>query len=81
MAHVVRPQGRVGLTYRAETEVLGTSHLQSSGGGLILVSEDFYEDFAQAAADLRDRMSRQEFAKRLSNPYLAIPRPKVEDGR
>ena len=73
MAHVVRPQGKIGFTHRAESRRLGTLHLQLSGSVLALVSEDFHEDFAKAASQLRDRMSKGEFKKGLTDGYLAVP--------
>jgi hypothetical protein len=81
MAHIVSPQGKVGFTHREESERLGTSHLQLSQGSLALVSEDFYEDFARAAANLRDRMERDEFTKRLTDCYLAVPQTRADEGQ
>lgn len=74
MAHIIRPQGHVAFTTRAESVTDGTKHLavHQPTGKLILISESFLEDFENAARDVKAKMSTGTFSKKLTDPYLPI---------
>lgn len=49
MAHIIRPQGNIGLIGKAGAQGAGRSHLELLNNHCILLTaEDFYEDFAKA---------------------------------
>lgn len=73
MTHIIRPQGDVAFTCRAESQAEGTPHLQVAAGTnkLVLVSEDFYEDFVAATDKLISNWEKLAM-KDLRGPYLEI---------
>lgn len=74
MAHIMRPQGRVGFTTQAESVTDGTTHLQilTPDDKLVLVSETFYADFADATKKMKHHMNAGAYTKKLSDHYLPI---------
>lgn len=49
MAHIIRPQGNIGLIGKAGAQGAGRSHLELFNNDCILLTaEDFYDDFAKA---------------------------------
>jgi hypothetical protein len=74
MAHIMRPQGKVGFTTEAESKQDGTSHLQvdASTKKLVLVSENLLSDFKSAVTTLKTHMAAGAYLKKLSDDYLTI---------
>ncbi len=74
MAHIMRPQGKVGFTTLAESKQDGTSHLQveSNTGKLVLVSESLLSDFKDAVTALKTHMTAGAYMKKLSDDYLTV---------
>lgn len=74
MAHIMRPQGRIAFTTQAESITDGTQHLQvfTGTGKLVLVSEIFYADFAEACKKMKHRMLAGKYSKKLTDQYLTI---------
>lgn len=74
MAHIMRPQGKVGFTTLAESKKDSTSHLQvdSKTGKLVLVSESLLSDFKAAATALKTHMKAGAYLKKLSDDYLTV---------
>jgi hypothetical protein len=58
MAHLVRPQGKVAFTGRGEALEAGLKHLTvyTPQDKLVIVVEEFFDDFAVACDDLRRRL-------------------------
>ena len=74
MAHVIRPQGKVAFTTQSESIIDNTQHLcvEKNTKKLILVSEAFYSDFAEACKKMKNHMSADAYPKKLSDVYLPI---------
>lgn len=74
MAHIMRPQGRVAFTHHQESIQEGTRHLQIQPeiDKLVLISENFYCDFADACRKLKQEMRDGKFTKKLTDIYLPI---------
>ena len=74
MAHVMRPQGEIGFTSHSESIAENTQHLviQPETDKLILISETFYADFADACRKLKQDMREGKYSKKLSDEYLTI---------
>ena len=54
--HQLRPGGKILLTHREESKIEGTIHLNSvASGAIVLVLEDFFDDFENAANRLIKR--------------------------
>jgi hypothetical protein len=81
MAHVLRPQGRIGFVGRSEALHLGILHLQKvpyeNTALLVLVLEDFYDDFADACRKAKNRIKKKSHAK-LNRGYLTFYRSNGE---
>ena len=61
MAHIIRPQGNIGLIGKAGAKHAGRTHLDLlNNQTILLTAEDFYDDFAEACqlllADLPSKM-------------------------
>ncbi len=73
MAHVLRPQGRIGFTGRADKN--GAQHLQIVNEGgvelLVLVLEEFFKDFKEACRKAKNQLKKKSHPK-LSRGYLMI---------
>lgn len=74
MAHIMRPQGKVAFTTHIESIQDGTQHLevQTDMDQLILISETFYHDFANACRKLKQEMRAGDYHKKLTDEYLSI---------
>ena len=74
MAHIIRPQGKVAFTTHNESITDNTHHLcvEKNTQKLILVSEAFYSDFAEACKKMKNHMSAGAYPKKLSDEYLPI---------
>ncbi len=74
MAHIMRPQGKVAFTTQAESLTDGTQHLQvyATLDKLVLVSETFYADFAEACNKMKQHMAARAYTKQLTDQYLPI---------
>jgi hypothetical protein len=74
MAHIMRPQGKIAFTSHAESVLDKTQHLEvhTELGKLILISESFYFDFADACRKLKQDMSANRYSKKLTDEYLPI---------
>ena len=74
MAHIMRPQGRVAFTTHLESVSDGTYHLQVLPGidKLVLISETFYSDFAEACKKMKQHMEAGAYTKKVSDQYLPI---------
>ncbi len=77
MAHIMRPQGSISFACRQNTRCAGQNHLALIGGStLILVAEDFYDDFAKACELLLVELPRKT-TRKFTDTYLPtweIPR-------
>jgi hypothetical protein len=71
IAHVMRPSGKVLFTSRDESLQDQTHHFQLISDQLLLVCEDFYDDFASACQALIDQLPNLTSPK-LQQPYLVI---------
>lgn len=72
MAHIIRPQGSIGLIGKAGAQGAGYAHLdQTPSGTLIMTAEDFYEDFAQACDLLIADLPSKTDAK-FAGTYLPV---------
>lgn len=73
MVHVLRPNGRIGFTGKGDGRA--AQHLQLVKEGdveiLVLVLEDFFEDFKEACRKAKNQMLRSRHPK-LSRGYLAV---------
>lgn len=74
MAHIMRPQGKVAFTTQSESIVDGTQHLQvvAAIDKLVLVSETFHTDFAEACKRMKQHMAAGAYTKKLTDQYLPI---------
>lgn len=74
MAHIMRPNGKVAFTTHLESVTDGTQHLQifTVLDKLVLVSETFYCDFAEACKKTKQKMAAGAYAKNLKDLYLPI---------
>jgi len=79
MAHVLRPQGRIGFIGRTEAREMRVSNLQAVNYEarklLVLVLEDFFDDFAEACRKAKNRIKKKSHAK-LDRGYLVFYRAK-----
>lgn len=77
MAHVLRPQGRIGFIGRTEAREMRVSHLQPVDHEgrrlLVLVLEDLFDDFSEACRKAKNRIKKKSHAK-LGRGYLAFYR-------
>ena len=71
VAHVMRPSGKVLFISRAESVQDQTHHFQIINDQLLLVCEDFYDDFDTACKALIDQLPNLTSPK-LQQPYLVI---------
>jgi hypothetical protein len=71
IAHVMRPIGKVLFTSRDESTQDQTHHFQIINDQVLLVCEDFYDDFAIACQALIDQLPKLTSPK-LQQPYLVI---------
>jgi hypothetical protein len=71
VAHVMRPSGNVLFTSREESVQDQTHHFQIINDQLLLVCEDFYDDFAMACRALIDQLPSLTSPK-IQQPYLVI---------
>ncbi len=74
MAHIMRPQGSVAFTTQAESVTDGTHHLKvfAGTGKLVLVSETFYADFAEACKEVKQRMVAGKYSKTITDQHMTI---------
>lgn len=69
LAHVSKPNRGIGLTHQDEAAKFKTKHLQKTNTDqLILISEEFFEDFKRACNTVLNRSEKD-----LTKPFLAIP--------
>jgi len=71
MAHIVRPVGHIGLIGRGNAKEESVVHLTLDKGRLVLVAEDFYEDFEKACHILLGDLPAMPAAK-LKGIYLPV---------
>jgi len=73
MSHVLRPAGKVAFTTKKESKIDGTKHLEvaKETGKLILVIEEFYEDFHRACKKCKNCI-REKTHSKLKEDYLTI---------
>lgn len=71
IAHVMRPGGKVLFTSRDESVQDQTHHFQIINDQLLLVCEDFYDDFGTACQSLIDQLPNLSSPK-LEQPYLVV---------
>ena len=71
VAHVMRPTGKVLFTSREESVHDQTHHFQIINDQLLLVCEDFYDDFATSCQALIAQLPSLTGPK-LQQPYLVI---------
>lgn len=84
MTHMVTPKPYVGLTHRQEAKHFGTEHLKLydtvDGNGktykqLILIAEDYYNDFETACFTIIDKITKQEFQHpKMYREHLRTPK-------
>lgn len=76
MAHLIRPQGKVAFTTRTEADDEGSKHLEihASEDKLILVVEDFYDDFAAGCELLRKKLPKMTHSK-LKEVFIPVWKP------
>lgn len=74
MAHVMRPQGKIAFTTHSESITDNTQHLHvlASLDKLVLISEPFYADFAEASKKMKQHMAAGAYTKKLTDCYLPI---------
>ena len=73
LIHMMRPQNKVFLTHREESKRDGTSHLKKHNDKLILVLEDFYDDFERACKDVIAKIDAGKITnKKVQKSYLRI---------
>jgi len=81
MAHILKPQGGIGLTCRGDAQSTGLKHFDCVPGrkAIVMTPEDFYDDFDQACqillGDLRSKSSPKFTSVYL--PVQQIRRPGV----
>ncbi len=73
MAHVVRPHGKVAFVGRGDALKDGLKHLEvyEPLDKLVIVVEDFCDDFITACADLRERLPAMR-QKKLKDVFLPV---------
>ncbi len=73
MAHVVRPHGKVAFVGRGDAQKDGLKHLEVYAplDKLVIVVEDFCDDFISACADLRKRLPSLR-KKKLRGVFLPV---------
>jgi hypothetical protein len=70
--HILAPKSTIAVTNREESKEYGTTHLTlSSEGKLILVAEDFYDDFEIAC----NKVLAMNFlaGDKFNKPFLSVP--------
>lgn len=72
--HQLRPGKKVVVTHRAESQKEGTTHLEPTKNGfLVLVLEDFFDDFESACNKLFDFEKKKKLpSKKLKQDYLVF---------
>ncbi len=70
-AHGLLPGPDIGLTHRDESLRYGTRNLAAHGSRLILVVEDFYDDFELACNEMMNRQFPQ--ADKMTKALLVVP--------
>jgi hypothetical protein len=70
-AHGLLPGPEIGLTHRDESSRYGTQNLVESNGNLILVVEEFYDDFELGCKEILNRQFPQ--GDKMTNAILAMP--------
>lgn len=76
MAHLVRPQGKVAFDGREDANKHGLAHLEihAPKDKLILVVEDFFDDFTVACEDMRKLLPTLPYPK-LKEIFLPVWEP------
>jgi|SRR5580698_2969809 hypothetical protein len=70
-AHALLPGPEIGLTHRDESIRHGTHNLGADGSKLILVVEDFYDDFELACEETMSRQFPQ--GDKMTKAVLVVP--------
>lgn len=70
-AHIMRPAGPIAYSERAHDDGGPVQHLEVVNGKLLLVSEDFYDHFAQCCETLISELPAAR-APKLRDPYLWV---------
>ncbi|MGD0858313.1 MAG: hypothetical protein ABR912_03235 [Terracidiphilus sp.] len=70
-AHGLLPGTDIGLTHRDESVQYGTHNLGEHNGNLILVVEEFYDDFELACREILNRQFPQ--GDKMTKAILAMP--------
>ena len=75
MAHILKPQGGVGLTCRSDAASSGMNHLDEIHGGaaIVMTPEDFFDDFAKACGILLGDLPAKTESK-FTDVYLPVTR-------
>lgn len=72
MAHIIRPQGNIGLIGKAGAQQAGRTHLDLlNNETILLTAEDFYEDFAKACGLLLADLPSKTGTK-FTDTYLPV---------
>lgn len=73
MAHLIRPQGKVGFIGKGDATKASLKHLQihPTHGGVVLVTEDFLDDFTKACQFLKADIPRFKHPK-ISQVFLPV---------
>jgi hypothetical protein len=84
LIHKLVPHSPIGLTHRKESKRFNTKHLQvvkdTKGKEiqLILICEDFYDDFVMAVNKVKEMVSNGELKHpKMGNHILYVPKPSI----
>ena len=70
--HQFRPGSKIAITHRHESKREGTKHLEKSNGLLILVLEDFFDDFEKACLSCIKKFDAGKLSsKKLNENYIS----------
>lgn len=72
--HQLRPGKRIVVTHRDESKIEGTKHLvETDSGYLVLVLEDFYDDFEKACKELLKLNEKGKLpTKKVEQDYIRL---------
>ncbi len=80
-AHIVSPQGKILLTEYKHIGIGPPEHLyRIISGNLILVAEDFYNDFKNACTNLIEKYDKGALDQKVYKDFLRVPSDYVNYG-
>jgi len=78
LLHIGIPGKNFGLTQKKESTRFETKHLKERDGKIVLISEEFYEDFVKACNDVMKKIEDKKIIHaKLESDILVIPEEQI----